>query len=167
MFCRPLGSVTFEQQRHEGDVRRTEFGHSQPISPVVAWRILQRVEKEQEEHHYLNVFGKYITLHRNRAKHDLLPSTSRRHSRFFLSCWGFSGTVICKKGKTTFTTIVNLWIRGYSHLPGLVKPVHCAVAQTKHDSKEWIEIFLLLQSVKGRTWSYTWKGWHEVLAMLV
>lgn len=29
-----------------------------------------------------------------------------------------------------------------------MKPVHCTVAQTKHDSKEWIEIFLLLQSVK-------------------
>lgn len=31
-----LVSVTFEQQRHEGDVGRTEFGHSQSVGPVVA-----------------------------------------------------------------------------------------------------------------------------------
>lgn len=148
MFCRLLGSVTFEQQRHEGDVRRTEFGHSQPVSPVVAWRILQWAEKEQEEHHYLNVFGKYTTLYRTRAKRDLLPSTSRRHSKFFLSCWGFSGTVIYKKGWDNIYYNCEFWIEGFSHLPGLVKPVHRTVAQTKHDSKEWIEIFLLLQSVK-------------------
>ena len=33
--------VTFEQQRHEGDVRRAEFGHSQSVGPVVPRGILR------------------------------------------------------------------------------------------------------------------------------
>lgn len=39
---------------------------------------------------------------------------------------------------------------GDSHLPGLVQPVHGAVAQTEHHSEEGIEVLLLLQPVKGR-----------------
>lgn len=34
-------SHVLEQQRHEGDIGRTEFGHSQSIGPVVAWGIHQ------------------------------------------------------------------------------------------------------------------------------
>lgn len=87
------------------------------------------------------------------SKLDPLPSASRRHSRFFLSCWGFSASNISMTGETT-TDTANVTMMmphcGCSHLPGLVKPVHCTVAQTKHHSEEGIEVFLLLQSVGGR-----------------
>lgn len=41
---------TFEQQRHEWDVRRTEFGHCQSVGPVVTWGILNG---GTTAHHYI------------------------------------------------------------------------------------------------------------------
>lgn len=41
-----LLTVTFEEQRHEGDVRRTELGHSQSVGPVVTRGILPEAEKK-------------------------------------------------------------------------------------------------------------------------
>lgn len=157
MFCRLLGSVTFEQQRHEGDVRRTEFGHSQPVSPVVAWRILQWVEKEQEEHHYLNVFGKYMTLYRTRAKHNLLPSASRRHSKFFLSYWGFSGRVIYKKGKTTFTIIVNFEFRDFLTSQVLWSLCTALLPKPNMTAKNELRFFCSFNLWNLTTWGYTGK----------
>lgn len=83
-------SVTFEQQRHEGDVRRTEFGHSQSVGPVVAWGILKGAENQQSTDTALESFRGINETYWNESTRCNLPSASHKHSKFFLSCWGFS-----------------------------------------------------------------------------
>lgn len=147
-------SVTFEQQRHEGDVRRTEFGHSQSVGPVVAWGILKGAENQQSTVTALESFREINETYWNESTRCNLPSASHKHSKFFLSCWGFSAIrakrcmshypCCCLVNGDTFNITVNVAFWGFSHLPGLVKPVYRAVAQTEHHSEERIEILLLL-----------------------
>lgn len=80
------GSVTFEQQRHEWDVRRTEFGHCQSVGPVVTWGILNG---GTTAHYYLH-FQEFNEMYINRSSQCNSPSASHRHSKSFWSCWGFA-----------------------------------------------------------------------------
>lgn len=40
-------SVTFEQQRHEGDVKGPQLGHRQPVGPVVAGWVLEGAAEQR------------------------------------------------------------------------------------------------------------------------
>lgn len=143
--------VTFEQQRHEGDVGRTEFGHSQSVGPVVPWGILTGAEnKETTLCSFIKINRRTYEPSLNVSRTADLPSVSRMHSKLFLSCWGFSVTDDrAKRFMRHHQSCVSSHIKYHrercsSHLPGLVKSVHCAVAQAEHHREERVEILLLL-----------------------
>lgn len=101
MFYRLLESLTFQQQRHEGDVRRTQLGHRQSVGPVVAWRILHWVQGEK-----LSIAWRCGGMRPEmEPERDPSPSAARRRSRSFWSCWGFSANIMSMESETTLGTV--------------------------------------------------------------